>query len=78
MAGRLPATGPVLVYDDDLFYLAGVLAERLVKAGLEVIYVTTGDAASSWTTNTLELLFINKHLRKLGITRHPVARPRRR
>jgi dimethylamine/trimethylamine dehydrogenase len=67
MAGRLPASGTVLVYDDDLFYLAGVLAERLAKAGLKVIYVTTGDTASSWTTNTLELLVINKHLRKLGI-----------
>jgi len=67
MAGRLPAAGTVLVYDDDLFYLAGVLAERLVKAGLKVIYVTTGDTASSWTTNTLELLAINKRLRELGI-----------
>ncbi|MDY0871205.1 oxidoreductase [Dongia rigui] len=67
MAGRLPGSGTVLVYDDDLFYLAGVLAERLAKAGLKVIYVTTGDTASSWTTNTLELLVINKHLRKLGI-----------
>ncbi|MBI2254964.1 MAG: FAD-dependent oxidoreductase [Proteobacteria bacterium] len=67
MAGKLPASGTVLVYDDDLFYLAGVLAERLAKAGLKVIYVTTGDTASSWTTNTLELLVINKHLRKLGI-----------
>jgi dimethylamine/trimethylamine dehydrogenase len=67
MAGHLPAAGTVLVYDDDLFYLAGVLAERLVKAGLKVIYVTTGDTASSWTTNTLELLFINKRLRELGI-----------
>jgi dimethylamine/trimethylamine dehydrogenase len=67
MEGRLPASGTVLVYDDDLFYLAGVLAERLAKASLKVVYVTTGDTASSWTTNTLELLAINKHLRKLGI-----------
>nr|WP_298687448.1 FAD-dependent oxidoreductase [uncultured Dongia sp.] len=67
MAGRLPGQGTVLVYDDDLFYLAGVLAERLVKAGLSVVYVTPGDTASSWTTNTLELLFINKRLRSIGV-----------
>lgn len=67
MEGRLPAFGTVLVYDDDLFYLGGLLAERLAKAGLTVIYVTTGDTASSWTTNTLELLFINKRLRELDI-----------
>lgn len=76
MAGRLPEKGPVLVYDDDLFYLAGVLAERLVKAGLEVIYVTPGDTASSWTANTLEVIFINKRLRELGvrvITAHDLA-----
>ncbi|MBL8709400.1 MAG: hypothetical protein JNL25_09410, partial [Rhodospirillaceae bacterium] len=67
MAGRLPEKGPVLVYDDDLFYLAGVLAERLVKSGLEVIYVTGADTASSWTANTLEVVFVNKRLRELGI-----------
>jgi len=67
MAGRLPAQGTVLVYDDDMFYLAGVLAERLVKGGLNVVYVTPGDTASSWTTNTLELLFINKRLRSIGV-----------
>jgi dimethylamine/trimethylamine dehydrogenase len=76
MAGNLPAQGPVLVYDDDMFYLAGVLAERLVKAGLGVVYVTPGDTASSWTTNTLEVLFINKRLRALGvkvITAHDIV-----
>jgi dimethylamine/trimethylamine dehydrogenase len=67
MAGNLPAHGPVLVYDDDMFYLAGVLAERLAKAGLEVVYVTPGDTASSWTVNTLEVIFVNKRLRSLGI-----------
>jgi len=67
MAGRLPEKGPVLVYDDDLFYLAGVLAERLVKAGLEVIYLTSADTASSWTANTLEVVFVNKRLRDLGV-----------
>ncbi|TDQ84217.1 dimethylamine/trimethylamine dehydrogenase [Dongia mobilis] len=67
MAGRLPDKGPILVYDDDLFYLAGVLAERLAKAGLEVIYVTTADTASSWTSNTLEVYFVNKRLHALGV-----------
>ena len=67
MDGNLPTDGPVLVYDDDMFYMAGVLAERLVKAGLEVVYVTPGDTASSWTVHTLELDAINKRLRTLGV-----------
>ena len=32
MAGRVPETGPVVLYDDDNFYLASVLAEVLVLA----------------------------------------------
>ncbi len=67
MAGRLPAKGPVVIYDDDNFYMGGVLAERLCQTGLEVTLVTVADAASSWTANTLELVHINKRLRKLGI-----------
>ena len=38
-----------------------------MKAGLEVIYVTGADTASSWTSNTLEVVFVNKRLRELGI-----------
>jgi dimethylamine/trimethylamine dehydrogenase len=77
MAERMPATGPVVVYDTEEFYLAGVLAEKLRKAGQAVTFVTPGDLASSWAGNTLEGVHINRHLRALGIeviTHHDVIR----
>ena len=65
--GRLPEHGPVLLYDDDGFYLGSVLAERLVQAGLDVVYVTPEDTVAGWTTNTLDYRHIQKRLRKLGV-----------
>ena len=38
--------GPVLVYDDDHYYLGGVLAEKLRRDGLEVTLATPALAAS--------------------------------
>ncbi len=67
MADRLPERGPVLVYDDEHFYMAGLLAEKLRRAGYEVIYATGDNSASSWTTHTLEHGFVNRRLRDLGI-----------
>ncbi|MET1027932.1 MAG: FAD-dependent oxidoreductase [Dongiaceae bacterium] len=67
MAGRLPEQGPVAVFDDDHFYMGGVLAERLRQQGFDVTLVTAAETASSWAANTLELMHINKRLRKLGI-----------
>ena len=76
MEGRLPARGPVVVFDDEHYYMGSVIAERLVAAGLAVTLVTTGDVVASWTSNTLELLPINIQLRRLGvavITAHDLA-----
>jgi dimethylamine/trimethylamine dehydrogenase len=67
MAGRLPAEGPVVVFDDDQYYMGSVIAERLAAAGLAVTLVTTGDVVAGFTSNTLELMPINLQLRKLGI-----------
>ena len=77
MAERMPAAGPVVVYDTEEFYMAGVIAEKLRKAGHEVTFVTAGDIASAWAGNTLEAVHINKQLRRLGIkvvTHHDVTR----
>ena len=43
MRGVLPE-GPVLLFDDDYFYMGSVLAEVLRAAGREVVYVTPDDA----------------------------------
>ena len=58
----------MVVFDDDHYYLGGVLAERLRRAGLEVTLVTPAELASVWTANTLELRHIQKRLLDLGIT----------
>ena len=41
MRGRIP-DGPVLLFDDDAFYIGSVMAEVLRAAGREVVYVTPG------------------------------------
>jgi dimethylamine/trimethylamine dehydrogenase len=67
MAGRIPAEGPVVVWDDDHYYMGGVLAEQCRAAGLEVTMVTPAVMVSAWTVNTLEALPIAKRIARLGI-----------
>src|SRR3954466_5474190 len=73
MSGRLPDDGPVIVWDDDHYYLGGVLAELCRNAGLEVTLATAAPMVSAWTVNTLEALPIAKRIAKLGITVVPYS-----
>ncbi|MEM7636335.1 MAG: FAD-dependent oxidoreductase, partial [Pseudomonadota bacterium] len=66
MAGSLPA-GEVVLYDDDHYYMGGVLAELLVQSGATVTLVTPCAYVSDWTNNTLEQAAIHKWLVKLGV-----------
>ncbi|RMH51356.1 MAG: FAD-binding protein [Alphaproteobacteria bacterium] len=66
MDGRLPS-GRVVLYDDDHYYMGGVLAEHLVAAGCEVVLVTPAARVSDWTFNTLEQHAIQKRLLELGV-----------
>ena len=66
MDGKLPA-GPTVVYDADGYYMGGVIAERLRKAGLEVTLVTPNDRVSQWSENTGEGWRVPGHLMGLGI-----------
>jgi dimethylamine/trimethylamine dehydrogenase len=67
MAGRVPNEGPVIVWDDDHYYLGGVLAELCRAAGLDVTIVTPAAMVSAWTVNTLEALPIAKRIARQGI-----------
>ena len=70
-------TGPVLIFDDDHYYLASVLAEKLRAEGLGVCLVTPAVEVAAWTHNTLEQGAIEGRLRSLDVeivTRHNVAR----
>jgi dimethylamine/trimethylamine dehydrogenase len=66
MAGVAPR-GPIVVFDDDHYYMGGVLAERLCQLGLAVTLVTPAESASHWTHNTLEHGRIQTRLLELGV-----------
>ena len=67
MSGRDPEQGPVIIWDDDHYYLGGVLAELCRYAGHDVILVTTAAMVSAWTVNTLEAMPIAKRMARLGV-----------
>ena len=75
MAGVEPG-GPVVVFDDDHYYLGGVLAEKLRAAGRETTLVTPAADVSHWTHYTLEQERIQTRLLEVGvdiITQHGIA-----
>ncbi|HEX6661457.1 MAG TPA: FAD-dependent oxidoreductase, partial [Sphingomicrobium sp.] len=67
MSGRVPEKGPVIIWDDDHYYMGGVLAELIRAKGLDVSLVTPAAMVSAWTVNTLEALPIAKRIAGLGI-----------
>lgn len=66
LAGARPQ-GPVVVFDDDHYYLGGVLAEKLARDGLDVTLVTPEPEVSAWTHNTDEQETIQAHLIEIGV-----------
>ena len=66
MDGVIPS-GPVVVFDDDHYYIGGVIAEKLRHAGLDVTLVTPANEVSTWTTHTEEQHRIQARILGLGI-----------
>jgi dimethylamine/trimethylamine dehydrogenase len=66
MAGAVP-TGPVIIFDDDHYYMGGVLAEKLRLEGHEVTLVTPSGEVSSWTHKTEEQERIQERLIELEV-----------
>jgi dimethylamine/trimethylamine dehydrogenase len=66
MDGNKPS-GKVVIYDDDHYYMGGVLAELLRKEGCEVTIITPAAYLSEWTNNTLEQHAIHKKLAEMGV-----------
>ncbi|GAB2176596.1 oxidoreductase [Dongia sp. agr-C8] len=60
-------TGPVVVFDDDHYYMGGVVAEKLRRQGLDVTIVTPAPLVSQWTVNTLEQARIQARLIELDV-----------
>lgn len=65
MSGKIPA-GRVLIYDDDHYYMASVLAELLHQQGCEVIYATPAPMVAYWSQYTLEQGRIHAQMLKSG------------
>ncbi|MEM6679122.1 MAG: FAD-dependent oxidoreductase, partial [Pseudomonadota bacterium] len=66
MAGQRPE-GPVVIFDDDHYYMGGIMAEMLRAEGLPVTLVTPEADVSHWTHNTLEQHRIQKRLIEAGV-----------
>jgi dimethylamine/trimethylamine dehydrogenase len=68
---------PIVVFDDDNFYMGAVIAEKLRRDGHVVTLVTTAPEVSQWTQHTLEQHRIQARVLELGIeviTAHNVAK----
>src|SRR4030095_14196411 len=66
LAGR-DIAGPVLVYDDDPYYIGGAIAEALRKRGQPVTLVTPAALVSEWTVGSQEQPYIQARLLEAGI-----------
>src|SRR5947209_636651 len=67
MDGRLPAGEHVAIFDDDHYYMGGVLAELLVREGRRVTLVTPAPRVSEWADHTMEQGRIQGRLMELGV-----------
>ncbi len=67
MRGERPARGPVVLFDDDHYYMGSVLAERLVTEGFSVTLVTPRGVVGSWGENTVEQARSQTRLLELGV-----------
>ena len=66
MDGKVPG-GNVVLFDDDHYYMGGVLAELMARQGAKVTLVTPSAYVSDWTRNTLEQGAIHRRLAELGV-----------
>ncbi|MCP4243481.1 MAG: FAD-dependent oxidoreductase, partial [bacterium] len=65
--GERRINGPVIVFDDDNYYMGALIAEKLKLDNHQVTLVTPAAQVSSWTEHTLEQHRIQAHVLELGI-----------
>jgi len=68
---QAPSIQNIVIYDDDHYYMGGVLAELLATNGCNVTLVTPAPTISHWTQFTLEQERIQHKLMKLGVKLYP-------
>ncbi len=77
MDGKSPVMNHVIIFDDDHYYLGGVIGELLSTAGYTVTIVTPESVVADWTRYTLEQGHIEERMKQAGIailTRRNVVR----
>jgi dimethylamine/trimethylamine dehydrogenase len=67
LRGRLPGGAGVVIYDDDHYYMGGVLAQLLAGSGRHITLVTPQPMVSAWTQNTMEQPRIHAQLISAGV-----------
>ena len=58
---------PIVIYDDEQGYLAGVVADHLIAKNIEVVFVTPASVVSPWTDSTLEQKRVQAALISSGV-----------
>ncbi len=66
MSGVMPE-GPVVVYDDDHYYMGTVIAEAIRKSGVPVTLVTPEDKISTWGAYTMDRSRAQAKLMEMGV-----------
>jgi dimethylamine/trimethylamine dehydrogenase len=67
LGGVRPRGKRVVIYDDDHYYMAGILAELLIAEGHEVTLLTPAADVSNWMRNTMEQFRVQARLLELGV-----------
>ncbi|MDE0045019.1 MAG: NAD(P)-binding protein [bacterium] len=70
LEGRRPPEGRVLLFDDDHYYMASVLAELLSTEGYDVSLATPMATVASWQIHTLEHEANQERLHEAGVDLH--------
>jgi dimethylamine/trimethylamine dehydrogenase len=65
--GGATLRGPVLLFDDDHYYIGSVVAEKLRRDDLDVTLVTSGGKVSEWAYTTEEQRRAQTTLLGLGV-----------
>jgi dimethylamine/trimethylamine dehydrogenase len=60
-----------VIFDDEHYYMGGVIAEKLARSGMAVTLVTPESLVSAFTVNTLEQAAIQRRLLELGVAVMP-------
>lgn len=70
MMGKLSndkSTGPIVIFDDDRFYMGSIVAEVAINTGRKVVFVTSTPNVAAWSENTLEQERIQGRLINIGL-----------